>query len=245
MKNCLIYQPCGLGDIIWLQPLVDNLIKDGYTVYYPVIDLYYNMLKDQIQKENLIWVKETEDFPLKSFYGTHMPVDNGTDKYLPISFANYYIPKCSVMISKYYYMKMPITNWHKHVTIKRNELRETALAKSYNIDLDKPFALINMTYGTPPNHVTRTMVQPPKIEQLVYMSFEKDKENEFTLFDWIGVIEKATEIHSVETALCYLIDMYAKTDNIFMYEKRRAEETNTYYGLVNLVYRNPNWSYLN
>lgn len=245
MKNCLIYQPCGLGDIIWLQPMIDNLIADGYVVHYPVIDLYYDMLKNQLQKDNLIWLRESEEFPLKSFYGTHKPQSNENDIYLPISFANYYLPKCSVMISKYYYMNMPLVNWHKHVNIKRNETRETNLIKSYNIDLSKPFALVNMTYGTPPNHVTRAIKTPPKMEQIVYMSFEKDKENGFTLFDWIGVIEKATEIHSVETALCYLIDIYSKTNNIFMYEKRRAEEHNTYYGLVNLVYRNSNWSYLN
>jgi len=245
MKNCLIYQPCGLGDIIWLQPMVDKLISDGYKVYYPVIDLYYNMLTEQMPKENLIWLKENENFPMKTFYGTHIPRNDANNLYLPISFANYYLTNCSVMISKYYYMNMPITNWHKNVNIIRNKKREDELIDFYGIDVHKPFALVNMTYGTPPNHVTRNMVMSSDTEQLVYMSFEKDKEKGFTLFDWIGVIEKANEIHTVETALCYLVDMFAKTDKIFMYEKRRENEQHTYYSLVNLVYRNPNWSYLN
>ncbi len=245
MKNCLIYQPCGLGDIIWLQPMVDKLISDGYTIYYPVIDLYYDLLKEQMPKENLIWVKESEDFPMKSFYGTHVTRNDGNNLYLPISFANYYLQRCSVMISKYYYMNMPITNWHKNVNIKRNTEKENRLIKAYKIDLSTPFALVNMVYGTPPNHVSRAMTLSSDASQLVHMSFEKDREHGFTLFDWIGVIERAVEIHTVETSLCYLVDMFAKTDKIFMYEKRRESEQHTYYGLVNLVYRNPNWSYLN
>lgn len=245
MKNCLIYQPCGLGDIIWLQPMVDNLIQDGYVVYYPVIELYYDMLKEQVKKENLIWVREDEDFPLKFLYGTHIKQNINQDIYLPVSFANYFLPKCSVMISKYYYMNMPIKNWHKHIPIKRNLDKERDLINCYRIDLQKPFSLINMTYGTPPNHVTRKWESSSNIEQVIVMSFEKDKANGFTLFDWIGAIEKASEIHTVETALCYLVDMFAKTDKIFMYEKRRENEQHTYYSLVNLVYRNPNWSYLN
>jgi hypothetical protein len=245
MKNCLIYQPCGLGDIIWLQPMVDKLISDGYTIYYPVIDLYYDLLKEQMPKENLIWVKESEDFPMKSFYGTHVLKNDGNNLYLPISFANYYLQRCSVMISKYYYMNMPISNWHKNVNIKRNTEKENRLIEAYGIDLTTPFALVNMVYGTPPNHIARAMSLSLGVNQLIHMSFEKDREYGFTLFDWIGVIEKATEIHTVETSLCYLVDMFAKSDKIFMYEKRRENEQHTYYSLVNLVYRNPNWSYLN
>jgi len=245
MKNCVIYQPCGLGDIIWLQPMVDKFIADGYIVHYPVIDLYYEMLSKQLQKENLIWLKESEEFPLKTFYGTGEPYSNENNIYLPISFANYYIPNCSVMISKYYYMKMPIVNWHNNFNVKRNYAKEQKLIEVYGIDITKPYSLVNMTYGTPPNHTTRATQIHPKTNQIIVMSFEKDQLHDFNLFDWIGVIEKANEIYTVETSLCYLIDKYATTKNLFMYEKRHEEESSTYYRLTNLVYRNSNWSYLN
>jgi hypothetical protein len=64
------------------------------------------------------------------------------------------------------------------------------------------------------------------------------------LFDWIEAIENASEIHTVETSLCYLVDKYAKTDKLYMYEKRRSEDPPTYYRLTNLVYRNPNWKFM-
>lgn len=244
MKNCLIYQPCGLGDIIWIQPILDRYINDGYKVHLPVIDLYYDMLATQLQKPNLIWYHESQNFPLKEFYGTHMTVNTETDIYVPVSFANYYLKNCSIMASKYYYTNTPLSNWHKSFSLTRNEEREQKLINVYNINLKKPFTLLNMTYGTPPNHVVRSTPKIHTDNQVIEMSFEKDKKHQFNLFDWIGVIEKATEIHTVETSLCYLVDKYSKTDNIFMYEKRRDNERPTYYNLTNMVYRNVNWTYM-
>jgi hypothetical protein len=245
MKNCLIYQPCGLGDIIWLQPVIDRFINLGYEVHFPVINLYYEMLKEQLIKKNLIWHKENDDFPLKNFYGTQKIIEENNNLYLPISFANYYLNQCSVMISKYYFTNTPITNWHKSFEIKRNYEKEQKLFKIYGVDVNKPYSLMNMTYGTPPNHRTRKIQIDCQTDQIISMSFEKDQKNNFNLFDWIGLIENASEIHTVETSICYLIDKYAKTDKLFMYEKRHEEESPTYYRLVNLVYRNTNWSYLN
>jgi hypothetical protein len=245
MKNCLIYQPCGLGDLIWIQPIVDKFIDQGYSVYLPVIELYYDMLKRHVEKPNLIWVRETEDFPMKPNYGGHVPLADENNVYVPLSFSNYYLKNCSVMISKYYFTGTPITNWHKSINIKRDLNREKQLMESYNIDISKPYTIFNMTYGTPPNHVVRETKMAPTTDIVINMNFEKDKANGFTLFDWIGAIEQASEIHTVETSLCYLVDMYAKSDKLFMYEKRREQESPTYYNLVNLVYRNANWSYLN
>ena len=65
MKRCLIYQPAGLGDIIWLQPVIDNYIKQGYDVFYPVINLYYDMLFERIKKPKLHWLKESDNFFMK------------------------------------------------------------------------------------------------------------------------------------------------------------------------------------
>ena len=35
-KICVIYQPGGLGDILWVQKIIDVIISEGYIVYYPV-----------------------------------------------------------------------------------------------------------------------------------------------------------------------------------------------------------------
>lgn len=243
MKTCLIYQPCGIGDIIWIQPIVDRLINEGYNVIYPVINLYYEMVNTQIKKSNLTWVKESDDFLLKQFYGKPEFHNSGENLYLPISFADRYIPQCSVMISKYYFTNTAITNWHKNIDIIRNPQRESKVYDVYNIDRTKPYSIVNMAYGTPPNHVTRNININLQTDQKVVMSCELDQINDIHLFDWLDVIENAYEIHTVETSICFLADKYAKTDKLFMYERIRDGSPPLFYGLTNKLYRNGNWTY--
>ena len=40
MKKALINQPAGLGDILLIQPMVDDLLNRGYEVFHPVADVY-------------------------------------------------------------------------------------------------------------------------------------------------------------------------------------------------------------
>jgi hypothetical protein len=168
----------------------------------------------------------------------------GEDLYLSLQYSDLHLPSCPVMISKYYLMGLPITNWHNNLTIKRNSQREDRVFDVYGIDRNSPYSLMNLTYGTPPNlNKTRKMDIKSRNEQRVLMSIEIDRENDICLFDWLGVIENADEIHSVETAFCYLADKYSRTPHMTMHEKRQQNEPNVYYRLTSLVYRNPNWTY--
>lgn len=243
MKTCLIYQPCGLGDIIWVQPVIDKLINHGYRVIYPVIDLYYDMVSSQIKKNNLYWVRESDDFPLKQFYGKIEIHDTGNELYLPLSYADRYLPGCSIMISKYYFSNTPISNWHKNIEIQRNDTKESRVYDVYKIDRTKPYSLINLSYGTPPNHITRNISINLNTNQYIFMSCETDIQNEICLFDWLHAIENAYEIHTVETSICFLADKYAKTDKLYMYERIRDGSKPLFYGLTNKLYRNSNWTY--
>jgi hypothetical protein len=239
-KTCLIYQPLGLGDIIWLLPIVDTIIKSGYKVYYPVGDVYYDMVSEYIEKENLFWVKESDDFPLKDYYGSFNVIDKEDILYLPLRFADRYIPNCSVMISKYYFLSIPIGDWRKSFELKRNYDREMVLMKKYNLDDD--YILVNKSFGTEYQNRELVIESDKKVH---YMDIEEDKKNGFHLFDWIGALENAGEIHTVETSLCFLIDKYCLNNKIHMYEKRKESEENTYYKNINLLFRNPNWVYEN
>jgi hypothetical protein len=238
MKPCLIYQPLGLGDIFWLQPIVDFLIKNDYEVYYPVNDLYYNEVSKRIQKKNLIWTKEDDYFPLKEHYGkitTHQSIDG---LYLPFGFADRYFQNAPIMATKYYFINFPISDWRKSVDIKRDKEKEQELIKKY--DLIGEYVLVNRFFGS--NPIERDI----KIEtnkKVHVMSYKDSVDNGFSIFDWIGAIENASEIHTVETSFCYLVDKYAKTENLNMYEKRLTNQQNDYYRNVGLVYKNSNWKY--
>jgi hypothetical protein len=240
MKTCLIYQPVGLGDILWIQKIVDVIIDDGYQVFFPVEDVYFDMVSTSITKTNLFWVRVSDEFPLKKFFGTSSVHQTENELYLPISFADRYFPQCSVMLSKYYFLDVALSDYRKHFEITRNYGREKKLIDTYA--LKNEFVLVNKSFGTNP----RQREFDYKSDKLTHvMNIDEDKKNGFNLFDWIGAIEQASEIHTVETSLCYLVDKYATTEKLYMYEKRVNEEANTYYRNVSLVYRNPNWTYGN
>ena len=242
MPVCVINQPAGLGDILWIQPIVDHMIDCGYEVVYPVIDLYYEMVSRCIRKDGLRWVQETGEYPMKDCFSSISPTKRGEDLYLPTKYADRHLPSCPVMISKYYMVNIPVTNWHSHINIERNADREQMVFDMCGINKDDDYTLVNTTYGTPPTHITRSVDIQTKYP-VVKMSYDECLENEICLFDWIGVIEHAKEIHTTETAMCYLVDLFAQTPHIFMYEKRQEEQTPTFYQMTALVYRNPNWTY--
>jgi hypothetical protein len=243
MKNCLIYQPAGIGDLIWIQPIVDKIISMGYTVTIPVVDLYYDMVIKYIEKPNLIWKKESDDFVLKNLYGTDRHYSDEHNVYIPLSHAWKYVPNCSVMIGKYFYTNTPITNWHNNINLKRDKEREKKVFDVYNIDITRPFSIVNMSYGTPPNSIKRSIPIQYMTDQIINMSVEKDQSNNIFLFDWIGAFESAFEIRTVETSTCFLADLYSKTKNLFMYERKPDNSSPIFYNLTNKLYRNPNWTF--
>lgn len=239
-KKCLIYQPLGLGDIIWILPIVDIIIDGGYEVYFPVNSVYYDMVSEYIKKQNLIWVKEDDKFPLKKYYGQIDVVDTEGELYLPIRYADRYFLNCSTMISKYYLLSIPIGDWRKSFSLERNYEREKKLIETYQLKED--YILVNKSFGTEYQNRELEINSNKKVH---YMNIEEDRKNKFHLFDWIGALENASEIHTVETSLCFLIDKYCLTNKIHMYEKRKNEEKNTFYSHINLVFRNSNWIYEN
>lgn len=239
-KTCLIYQPLGLGDILWVQPIVDTIISEGYTVYYPVGSVYYDIISSYIKKKNLIWVRESDDFPLKQYYGQINVHQNESELYLPLSYADRYVPKASVMSSKYYFLSIPIKDYRKSFSIKRNYERENKLMQTYGLVDD--YIIVNNSFGTEAQQRDLEISSDLKVH---YMSIEQDRKNAFHIFDWIMALENAKEIHTVETSLCYIIDKYCLNNELHMYEKRTSVQSNTYYNNVNLVYRNPNWIYEN
>lgn len=251
MKTCTIYQPSGIGDIIWVQPVVDFYIANGYQIFFPVCETYLNLVKIYIKKPNLIWCSENDEYPMKSFVGRDdiCCISENENIFLGLIRADRFLPRhCPLMATKYYAAGIPLVNWHKNLNIKRNYERENKLFDIYSIDKNKPYVLLNKTYGTPPIYKKERdglveIISKTKL-QFIVSDYEKNKNNDINLFDWIGVIEKAEEIHSVETAFCYLIDKYATTDKIFMYEKRLDLEPNIFFHSTAHVYRNKNWTYM-
>lgn len=237
MKNCLIYLQGGLGDILWSMGIVDKYLEEGYRVYFPLFN-HYEMIKNSIEKDNLIWNNgNAGDFPMKELLGSEYEFSDENNIYVPLSYSDFYA-RTPVMISRYFYTNTKIDDWRNHLDIKRNYEREQKLIDTYGLYED--YIIVNQSWS---GCLERELNINSK-SKIHNMNWEEDIKNGFYLFDWIGALENAKEVHTVGTSICYLVDKYCLNNEIFIYERRIKNQARTYHQEIHLVYRNPNWVYM-
>lgn len=200
-KICLIHQPAGIGDVFFCQGISDNFIEQGFKVLWPIVPEYKWAL-DHMEKDGVQFCTTDEDFDLMGVFGDHRPLmtEDKSMIYVPLSFADSYVQGMGVMDAKFAFCNVEIGDWRENITLNRNRDREESLLKHLNIGDD--FIFVNRNYGTPPNTAIREGIEPEG--EVVEMKFIEG----YNIFDWLGVMEKAKEIHTIGTSICYLIDYF-------------------------------------
>lgn len=204
--KCLINQPAGLGDIIFCQKISDLFIKNGYEIIWPVVKEYYSTVRDYMGKDNLHFCSIEDDFPYKDIYNSGQSSLNSIvmpnrDIYLPLRFADKIFPGMSVLKAKYKNVGVDYKDWLKYFKFVRNKKKEEELY--YNIlglKDDSNYAFINPWYGSPPNSVKKEI--NVEHENIIEMRMIEG----YSIFDWSLALERAEEIHSVDTGLFYIIE---------------------------------------
>lgn len=225
-KICLIRQPSGLGDIIFTLKIANYYKNLGYDIWWPVIS-EFTWISDYIDGYNF-YDKGDSSYktPLLSndrfreIYNSTNPVFTDDFVYLPLQFADQLVPNCRIMESKYKLLNMDYSDWSEHFNLNRSKIKEDELY--YNVlglKDDEKYCFISKNYGSPPFFASF----PIKYEgdlKIVEMNFIKN----FSLFDWSKVIENASEIHTLDSSINYLIDkLTLKTENIFLHTKPGCE----------------------
>lgn len=236
MKTALIRQPAGLGDILWMQPLVDDMSRRGFNVIYPVIDHYYDMVTNNIKTNNSNFIRESDlsgdllevykqtreiiedDF---EYYPFDCIGDPSTESYRP-EFSDFTVmqkkPEYYKSINpEYDYAQI---DWRDTVKIIRNCEREKAYEDAVGVGENEEFIWANRCYGTPPGVIYRDI----NINNEDIKIIEND--NRLTnVFDVCGLLEKATEIHTVDTCFCYLVELLNVGADLNLYSRKRNDET--------------------
>ena len=217
MKKALINQPAGLGDILLIQPMVDDLLNRGYEVFHPVADVY-SYLHEYIQKDNYHLVK-SDDERIPDDYNDHVmnphTLSDDTEVYT-LRFSDYietpqgiqYFPE--PVKAKYirWGWNHEDIDYRDNLEIIRNEKRENDLKeyleKNHDINFDEDYIVINRQYGTPPDSKKREMelFDLPSDVQCLEMEYIEGTR----LFDWIDIIKNAKEFHTVNTAIVYIME---------------------------------------
>lgn len=224
MKTCLIRQPAGLGDILFTLKIAKKVIETNKAdiVYWPV-SKYYNYLQEYIGSENIKFIDEDSSYPYKEIYvnDPHYIIDTNEILYIPLQRSDSIIPYDNhsnhPMYCKYDLVGLSYVDWSDYVHIHRNYQREEFLEK--HINPVAPFTMVNNTFGTYPD--CHKNVNIPITENSIYI---ENKEFDRP-FDWMGLFEKAKNIHTVETSFCYILTLL-NTQNVTVYPRNVITDFN-------------------
>jgi hypothetical protein len=215
-KICLIRQPAGIGDIFFCQKIA-KIIK----VIWPVASTYAYL--NQYMEGDIDFCEENTSFEFKDVYLSHHRNIIQSEKllYIPLQFADSIIKMCrchnnplAFCHMKYDLCNMSYEDWANYFEFKRDRQRETELVEKLRVNLSTPFNLINRNFGTYPNYITRTDLVPKNSYPNVYMGFYEG----VNLFDWLTLVERAYEIHTVGTSLAFILEKL-KLKNVNLYSR--------------------------
>lgn len=216
-KICLIYQPCGIGDIFYSIGIARHYQKLGYRIIWPIIkELIY--LKEYIP--NIEFYPENENFPKKEYYtlNTSEVINTENFVYLPIHKSTNIINGLT-MPSKYIVSDVPNT-WRENFIWDRNEKKENELYEILGLKENESYIFINQNFITPP----RTIKFPINIDfnnnKIVNMEYI----NGYNVLDWAKVIENAKGIITIDTCILFMIDkLPCKAEYFYCYTRNGIE----------------------
>ena len=228
-KKCLIRQPAGLGDIIYCLYIAERIIeKYNCDIIWPVIS-QYKFISDYIQIDHLTFVDETENFPHKDIYTSNCRsiINNDSYMYIPLQFSDQILPNDLIMVSKYNLVGLNTDDWKRSLNFKRNSIKEDELYyKTLKLHDDTKFIFVNSLYASPPDtrHIDNINISDNSqhVVDLQYITG-------YNPFDWCKVMERADEIHSVDTCYTFLLEfLNLSASNINIYSRVRAPDSPTF-----------------
>ena len=212
-KIGLIYQPCGLGDILFLQKVAYHIKDLGYEVYWPVVhELAW--LNDYIPDFNFVSWGDTETkltgpplpdsvkFPFKEQYLQEKQTEITDELY----YFQGFIPGDPIMAGKYNQIDLDWSDWRDYVRFNRNKEKENSLFYDVlGLKDEDEYVFVNRTLSTRPHlmfyeHISNS---PDHYKcNVVEMSIVPG----YSLFDWFKVFAQAKKIHMIETATNYFLE---------------------------------------
>ena len=190
--RALVQQHGGLGDIIFAAKLIDDIRNEGYEILWPVLPQFLEGCQRAYPYFKFHdWTKVKMDYNNKL-------VDTviGTYRHIPIRWS-YEILKVhfrNCMRSKYDLYNKDWTKWRELMFI-RDKKKEDELRKI--VGAEGKYTLINDRFKSS---------QIGKVNIGVKGIIMRDVPG-YSLFDWTGIIEDASEIHTVSTSICYIMEL--------------------------------------
>lgn len=225
MKNFIIKQGCGIGDVLFCLRIT-NLLYERYgkQIIWPLIPSLL-WIKDYIKIPYVHFVNYDDHVLLLEKYTNSKPIKINEDTILvPLAHADAGSPK-PIMESKYDSVGTDFLNWQDNIKIYRNKEKEDSLYYDVlGLKDGEEYTFIHRLYGTPDTNYSCGAMKSPFMPDSILKDKGKVVEgfihDDYTLFDWIKVILNAKDLHLVSTSLFYIIEaMDKKLPEIKIYNR--------------------------
>ena len=188
-------QSFGLGDVVFSMTLIKR-IANGNPIMWGVLSHFVEGLNRAYPDVTFIdWTKLGIDYNTKQHKEIYH-AEYGKCTIIPIRWADS-IMKVGYeqwMRSKYDMYGMDYRDWKEHAMWVRDEEKENELINLVG-DSD---TFVNDMFGSDCKLKSSVPIFPNAIKMRVIEGY--------SLFDWAGVIQKATQIHTVNTSIIYLLE---------------------------------------
>lgn len=208
MKSVVINQPAGLGDIFFCQKIAETFIYNDYEVYWPV-------------KSSINWVGDYLINTKPVQYIDETQFTNPNDTLIITLDGAQNITGGLIAPSKYQILDIDWSDWLDYFNFKRNTKKENELYYDVlGLKDSEEYTFVNKHYATPPNSLFYNIEENPNEKNINLEMIEN-----FTIFDWIKVIENANKISIIDTSLNYIIEkIKVKAESLVCY-CRKGEYT--------------------
>jgi hypothetical protein len=197
-----VNQPFGLGDIIFVQNLI-QLMRGNHSVTFPVADEY-------------LWLWRY--YPDVAFYKrSEYPIDYECAEvrpdFMPLRFSTQILRRLAkhdyshdhtVMADKYILYGQDPTSWRDTLWVRDSD-KELALFDQLGLEEGDEYTVVNANYGSAAVGGGTANLNRDSAKREVTLHPVPG----FSLFDWGRVIEHATEVVTVETAVMWVMDALA------------------------------------
>ena len=212
-KIGLIYQPCGLGDILFLQKVAYDMKDKGYEVYWPIVNELM-WLTDYIPDFNFVsWddgdpeisgppLPDTVKFPFKEQYHPKKATEITDELY----FFQGFLDGDPIMAGKYNQIGLDWRDWRDYIKFNRNKEKEDRLYYDVlGLKDDDEYVLVNKTFATKPHLMFYENI-PDSPTYYGCTVVEMGVMPEYSMFDWFKVFANARDIQMIESAPNYFLE---------------------------------------
>lgn len=256
-KFCLVNQPAGLGDILYCQAIAAVYISRGFKIVWPVIDAYLEHVK-YLSNPSIQFIPVSSDFLGKDIYlsDTCECIHTPLFVYIPLKYSaiNPSAARYPLMLAKYAMCGfLPLAGqWFEFLHILRDPAAEDlAFTRLVGSHCHK-YIFLNDTIGSPDgnmqvlDHISRNLNIDGSM-RIVRNNYDDG----INLFDYMRIISNASEIHTANTSLCYLIEYMCHNGLIenplqrrFMYTRDLGNPLNHNFDYIRDVFSPSNWTFI-